>query len=75
METLGMSGRMFAAESACELSVSVVVRDRGADLEADRFEAVFEDYAVLRELGRTPWEAVHRLVGSHRALLERRWAP
>ena len=56
------------------LNVSVVVVDRGADLGADRFEAALEDYPVLRELGSTPWAAVNRLVGAHRALLERRWS-
>jgi len=27
-----------------------------------------------RELGASPWEAGHRLVSSHRGLLERRWS-
>jgi hypothetical protein len=69
-----VSGQLFAEEAAHELSVSLVVRDRGTDLGADRFEAALEDFPLLRELGRTPWEAVNRLVGGHRALLERRWA-
>ena len=69
-----MSGQLFTAGPARELIVSLVVRDRGPELEADRFEATLEDYPLLRELGRTPWEAVHRLVGAHRDLLERRWS-
>ena len=69
-----MSGQLFTAGPARELIVSLVVRDRGPGLEVDRFEASLEDYPLLREVGRTPWEAVHRLVGAHRALLERRWA-
>jgi len=55
------------------LNVSLVVRDRGVEFGPDRFEAALEDYPLLRELGRTPWEAVNRLVGAHRPLLERRW--
>jgi hypothetical protein len=39
-----------------------------------RFEAELEGYAAVRELGRSPWEAVHRLVSMHRGLLERRWS-
>ena len=53
------------AKSVSEL----VVRDVG-----EGFEAELEDYPVLRESGRTAWEAVNRLVGAHRALLERRWS-
>jgi hypothetical protein len=68
-----VSGQRFATEPARLLSVSVVVRDRGADCGADRFEATLEDFPVLRDVGRTPWEAVNRLVGGHRAMLERRW--
>ena len=69
-----MSGRLFAAESSQRLRVSIVVLDRGVALGADRFEAGLEDYPLLREFGRSPWEAVNRLVGAHRALLERRWS-
>jgi hypothetical protein len=36
------------------------------------FEASLADYPLV-ESGRTAWEAVNRLVGGHRALLERRW--
>src|SRR3954468_16752769 len=39
-----------------------------------RYEAELEGYAAVRELGVTPWEAVHRLVSMHRGLLERRWS-
>ena len=38
------------------------------------FEAELVDYPALREAGATPWEAVHRVVAGHRALLERRWS-
>ena len=72
-EVLVVSGRLFAAESSRQLTVSVVINDRGAEFAADRFEASLADYPLVRELGRTPWEAVNRLVGGHRALLERRW--
>jgi hypothetical protein len=61
-------------ESFAVLNVSLVVRDRGAEFGGDRFEAALADYPLVRELGRTPWEAVNRLVGAHRALLERRWS-
>jgi hypothetical protein len=54
------------------MDVLIRLSDRG---EGEwRFEASLQDYPLLRELGRTPWEAVNRLVGGHRALLERRWA-
>ncbi len=69
-----VSGRLFADESPVRLCVSIVVLDRGAEFGAERFEAGLEDYALLREVGRSPWEAVNRLVGAHRALLERRWS-
>jgi hypothetical protein len=39
-----------------------------------RYEAELEGYAAVRELGCSPWEAVHRLVSMHRGLLERRWS-
>ncbi|MBE2317827.1 hypothetical protein DVA67_017730 [Solirubrobacter sp. CPCC 204708] len=54
---------------ATELRVALIVREC-----AGRFEAEVEGYPLLRESGRTPWEAVNRLVGAHRALLERRWS-
>ena len=37
------------------------------------FVAALSDYPLLTESGRTPWEAVHRLIAGHRGLLERRW--
>jgi hypothetical protein len=49
--------------------VVIRVTDRGHG-----FEAELADYPVLREAGATPWEAVHRVVADHRALLERRWS-
>jgi hypothetical protein len=49
--------------------VVIRVTDRG-----QRFEAELADYPALREAGATPWEAVHRVVAGHRALLERRWS-
>ena len=39
------------------------------------FDVELESYPVLRESGQTTWEALNRLVGGHRALLERKWAP
>lgn len=66
-----MSGRLFEAES---VTVAIVVCDRGAEHGAERFEASLEDYALVRGSGRSAWEAVNRLVGAHRALLERRWS-
>ena len=41
---------------------------------ATGYEAGREDFPLLRETGRTAWEAINRLVGAHRALLERRWS-
>ena len=53
-----------------ELLITIRVRELGP---ADRrFEAALADYPLV-ESGRTPWEAVNRLVAGHRALLERRW--
>jgi hypothetical protein len=49
----------------------VVIRVRNA---GDQFEAELVDYPALREVGATPWVAVHRLVAGHRELLERRWS-
>src|SRR3954449_1002432 len=43
------------------LRVSVEVRDRGSSPET-RFEAELAGFAVLREAGRTPWEAISRLI-------------
>jgi hypothetical protein len=54
--------------------LAVVIRVRECGLADERFEAALGDYPVLVESGRTPWEAINRLVGGHRALLERRWA-
>jgi hypothetical protein len=68
-----MTGELFAAKYALAASVSVEVRDRGPAFE-DRFVAELADFPALREVGRSPWEAVHRLVGEHRSLLERRWS-
>ena len=64
--------------------IGVVVYDRGPEPawhENDRklfgqwwrYEAELVDYPVLREGGMTPWEAVNRLFGAHRVLLEPRW--
>jgi hypothetical protein len=52
----------------------VVIRLRECGPADERFEAALADCPVLVESGGTPWEAVNRLVGGHRALLERRWA-
>ncbi len=68
----------------CVAEIGIVVYDRGPEPEwhKDRrffgpwwpYEAELPDYPAVRELGMTPWEAVHRLVASHRAVLERRWS-
>jgi hypothetical protein len=68
-----MTGELFAAGCVRVLNVSIEVRDRGPAF-ADRFEAELADFPALREVGRSPWEAVHRLVAGHRGLLERRWS-
>jgi hypothetical protein len=47
--------------------------DRGLFGAWCRYEAELVGYSVVRELGLTPWEAVHRLVSNHRPVLERRW--
>jgi hypothetical protein len=60
--------------------VVIRIRDLGplpgpAELGAeDRFEAELPDYPVACGYGASPWAAVHRLVGVHRAVLERRWS-
>ena len=38
------------------------------------FPAEVVGYEALRELGMSPWEAVHRVIANHRTLLERRWS-
>jgi hypothetical protein len=68
-----MTSRLVALRRERVLSVTVEVRDLGPET-AFRYEAELEDFPVLREVGRTPWEAINRLVGSHRGLLERRWS-
>jgi len=65
-------------------SVTFVVYDRGPapawHVERERcgpwlrYEAQLPEFAVVREFGRSPWEAVCRLVCRHRGLLERRWS-
>jgi hypothetical protein len=66
------------------VELEVVVYDRGPEpaWHEDRrlygpwwrYKAEVSGYAAARELGSSPWEAVHRLVSNHRALLERRWS-
>jgi hypothetical protein len=71
----------LAAETAPQMSrssltVSVVVSDRGPSAaQGERYEAELAGYAAVRATGASPWEAVRALVGEHRSLLERRWAP
>ena len=70
--------RVVVAEAA------IVVYDRGPEpaWHEDRrlygpwcrYEAELVSFAALREVGMSPWEAVNRLVGAHRTLLERRWS-
>jgi hypothetical protein len=62
--------------SRSSFTVSVVVSDRGPSAApGERYEAELAGYAAVREAGASPWEAVRALVGPHRTLLERRWAP
>ena len=77
-----MNGRLFAldgescaSEGALVTIAAIAVFDRGllAD-RGERFEAQLAGYAVVQARGGSAWEAVRRLVGSHRALLERRWS-
>jgi hypothetical protein len=65
------SGGSGTAWTRCgrEFRVVIDLRSRGAEVEA-----VLADYPLLAESGRTPWEAVDRLVARHRVLLERRWS-
>ena len=77
-----MSDRLFgpadgscAVEPALVTMVAVAVYDRGPVADrGERYEAQLAGYAVVQARGGSPWEAVRRLVGSHRALLERRWS-
>jgi hypothetical protein len=72
------------AERLPVATVTLVVYDRGPEptWHEDRrlygpwlrYEAEPADYAAVRELGSSPWDAVHRLVSNHRGLLERRWS-
>src|SRR3954471_1326876 len=59
--------RCGRAEPAIDVVIWVTERGHG-------FEAELADYPALREAGLTPWEAVHRVVVGHRALLARRWS-
>ena len=55
--------------------VAVAVYDRGLSPErCERYEAQLAGYSVVQARGVSPWHAVRRLVGEHRALLERRWS-
>jgi hypothetical protein len=67
-----------------ELELVFRVVDRGLEPEWQRdralygpwlrYEAELVSCPVARDFGQTPWEAVHRLVSNHRAVLERRWS-
>jgi hypothetical protein len=80
----GMEPAVHVTERVRVASVTIVIYDRGPEpaWHRDRrlygpwlrYEAEPADYAVVRELGDSPWEAVHRLVSNHRGLLERRWS-
>jgi hypothetical protein len=48
--------------------------DRGLSGPRARFEAEVVGFAIVREAGISPWDAVSRLVANHRPLLERRWS-
>jgi hypothetical protein len=68
----------FARARARTLVTTVVVEvyDHGPAAAPDeRYEAELAGYVAVRETAASPWEAVHALVGQHRALLKRRWAP
>jgi hypothetical protein len=69
-----MTSRSVGLRREPVLSVSVEVRDLGPEA-ASRYEAELTDFPALRELGRTPQEAINRLVAAHRGLLERRRTP
>ena len=77
------AGRPDAGACAC-CEVVIRVRDcgpapvpRGSGEPVEpwcRYEAELPSYPVVSERGTTPWEAVFRLVGMHRVVLERRWS-
>jgi hypothetical protein len=68
-----MTWKLVALRREPVLSVSLEVPDLGPEA-ACRYEAELTDFPALREAGRTPWEAINRLLASHRGLLERRWS-
>ena len=74
-----VSGRLFAVgdefaagdDRRVVATITFVVYERVSAPSVREVE--LESYPALRESGRTTWEALNRLVGGHRALLERRW--
>jgi hypothetical protein len=81
----GMSlGSVNGADRTPVVELSMVVYDLGPEPEWHgdrslfgpwrRYEALLPSYPAVRGSGTTPWDAVRRLVGDHRALLERRWS-
>ena len=72
----GSAGFARADARVLVTTVVVAVYDRGPSAAPEeRYEAELAGYAAVREAGASPWEAVRALVGQHRTLLERRWAP
>jgi hypothetical protein len=73
---VGSPGFARAHARTLVTTVVVTVYDRGPSAAPDeRYEAELAGYAAVRGAGASPWEAVRALVGHHRTLLERRWAP
>ena len=78
-----MSDRLFGSAGVARADARVlvtraviVVYDHGPSAGPDeRFAAELSGYAAVREAAASPWGAVRALVGEHRSLLERRWAP
>ena len=72
----GSAGFARADARALVTTVVVAVYDRGPSAAPEeRYEAELAGYAAVREAAGSPWEAVRALVGQHRTLLQRRWAP
>ena len=72
----GSAGFARADARVLVTTVVVAVYDRGPSAAPDeRYEAELAGYPAVREAGTSPWKAVRALVGEHRTLLERSWAP
>ena len=72
----GPTDRAIESDPELVTMVAVAVYDRGPSVDrAERYEAELAGYGAVREAGASPWASVCALVGEHRTLLERRWAP